>query len=232
MALPVIDTPKYSVKIPSTQKEVTYRPYLVKEEKVLMLAMESEDQSQILRAVQDVIDACTFGKLQVKQLATFDLEYLFLKLRSKSVGEVSKINLKCSNCEESNEYELNLDALEVQGTEFDSKIMLTDKVGIKLRYPTVEDAQKISKLEGIEAVMKTVVNSIEMIFDENNVYPAKDSTPQELQAFVDSLNSAQFKKIEQFFQSMPSLKHDVKYTCSNCGTVNEFELKGLANFFG
>jgi len=232
MALPIIETPKYSVKIPSTGESVVYRPYLVKEEKVLMIAMESENQEQILRAVQDVIEACTFGKIDIKKLATFDLEYIFLKLRAKSVGEVSKIGLKCSNCSTSNEYELNLDTLEVTAGDVNSKIMLTDKVGIKMKYPSVADAQKIGSLEGVEAIMKTIIMSIEMIFDEDNVYPAKDSSTQELQAFIDSLSSEQFKKIEVFFRNMPALKHDVKYTCESCGTVNEFEIKGLANFFG
>jgi hypothetical protein len=234
MALPVIDTPKYSVKIPSTGKTVAYRPYLVKEEKVLMIALESENQEQVLTAVKDIIHACTYEKVDVDQLASFDLEYLFLKLRSKSVGETSTIGLKCSECQTSNSVDIPVDSIEVTMPEGSSNsIMLTDKIGITLRYPTVKDIQKLSATkEGVDQMMKTVVLCIENIYDDEKVYPAKDSTPKELEAFIDSLNSEQFKKIQRFFESMPSLKYDVKYTCENCGTVNEFELRGLANFFG
>jgi hypothetical protein len=234
MALPVIDTPKYTAKIPSTGKTVAYRPYLVKEEKILMIALESENQDQILTAVKDIIHACTYEKVDVDQLAAFDLEYIFLKLRSKSVGETSTVGLKCSHCETSNSVEIPVDSIEVtMPVESNSSIMLTDRVGIKLRYPTVKDIQKLASMkDGVDQMMRTVVMCIDSIFDDDKVYPARDSTPKELEAFIDSLNSEQFKKIQKFFESMPSLKHDVKYTCTNCGTVNEFELKGLANFFG
>lgn len=234
MALPIIDTPKYSVKVPSTGEKVLFRPYLVKEEKILMMAMESEDQEQILRAVKDIITACTYGKVDVDSLAIFDLEFLFLKLRSKSVGETSKVGLNCKNCETSNEVEIPIDSIDVQMGEKGANIIkLTDKVGITLKYPSVKDAEKISKLSGgVDTIMKTIVMCIENIFDEDKVYPSKDSTPAELEAFIDSLNSEQFKKIQVFFESMPTLKHTVKYKCEHCGADNEFELRGLANFFG
>ena len=234
MALPVIDTPKYSAKIPSTGKAVAYRPYLVKEEKILMIALESENQDQILTAVKDIIYACTYEKVKVDDLAAFDLEYLFLKLRSKSVGETSKIGLRCKSCDKTNEIEVDVNSIEVNMDDaVDSKIMLTDSVGITLRYPTVKDIQKLAGMkDGVDQMMRTVVMCIENIFDDNKVYPAKDSTPKELEAFIDTLNSDQFKKIQGFFEKMPSLKHDVNFMCEHCGTPNEFELKGLANFFG
>tara|TARA_B110000503_G_scaffold142212_1_gene238271 strand:+ start:280 stop:981 length:702 start_codon:yes stop_codon:yes gene_type:complete len=233
MALPIISVPKYSVTIPSTGISVVYRPYLVKEEKILMIAMESEDQTQILGAVKEIIAACTFDKVKTESLALFDLEYIFLKLRSKSVGEVSKIGLKCKECETSNEILIDLDTIEVQGLDnINYTIMVNDNIGMKLRYPTVKDASILSKYTGVEAAMKTMIACIENIFDENKVYPAKDSTPKELEQFIDSLNSEQFKKLQVFFERMPVLSHKVGYTCSKCSTVNELVIKGLANFFG
>jgi transcription elongation factor Elf1 len=234
MALPVIDTPKYMATIPSTGEKVSYRPYLVKEEKILMIALESENQEQILGAVKDIIGACTFNKVNVDELAIFDLEYLFLKLRSKSVGETSRVGLKCSNCETSNEVEIPIDTIEVSGVDKDNGvIMLTDKVGMKLRYPSVKDAEKLTNAkDNVGTIMKTIVMCIENIFDDEKVYPAKDSTPKELEAFIDSLNSEQFKKIQGFFESMPSLSYTTKFKCDSCGHENELVIKGLANFFG
>ena len=233
MALPIIEVPKYSVTIPSNGESVVYRPYLVKEEKVLMIAMESENQEQVMRAVKEVIAACTFNKINVDNLTVFDMEYVFLKLRSKSVGEVSKIGVKCGECSTLNDIEVQLDTLEVsKPTEDNSVVMVTDKIGVKLRYPTIKDASALSKYEGTEAAMKTIVACIDNIFDDEKVYPAKDSTPKELEQFLDSLNSEQFKKMQQFFETMPSLSHDAKFTCSSCGHQNELLIKGLANFFG
>ena len=233
MALPIVEVPKYSVTIPSTGESVVYRPYLVKEEKILMIAMESENQEQVMRAVKEVIAACTFNKINVDTLTVFDMEYVFLKLRSKSVGEVSKIGIKCAECSSLNDIEVQLDILEVTKPEEDSSVvMITDKIGVKLRYPTVKDVNVLSKYSGTEAAMKTIVACIDNIFDDEKVYPAKDSTPKELEQFVEALNSEQFKKMQKFFETMPSLSHDAKFTCSSCGHQNELLIKGLANFFG
>lgn len=232
MALPILDTPKYKAKIPSTGEDILFRPYLVKEEKVLMMALESEDQDQILRAVKEIISACTFGKVNSETLAIFDLEYLFLKLRSKSVGETSNIGIKCKKCDTSNEVSVNIDALEVTMPAGDvGTIMLTDKIGIKLRYPSVQDVSKLSKFEGADSVMKTVVTCIDNIFDADKVYPASQSTPRELEQFIESLSSEQFGKIKAFFDDMPGLKHKIEFDCDSCGTHNEFEVKGLQSFF-
>ena len=233
MALPIVDVPKYSVTIPSTEESVVYRPYLVKEEKILMIAMESENQEQVMRAVKEVIAACTFNKVNVDNLTVFDMEYVFLKLRSKSVGEVSKIGVKCGECSTLNDIEIQLDTLEVsKPTEDKSVVMITDKIGVKLRYPTVKDANLLVKYSGTEAAIKTIVACIDNIFDDDKVYPAKDSTPKELEQFLDSLNAEQFKKMQSFFETMPSLSHDATFTCSSCGHQNELLIKGLANFFG
>lgn len=235
MTLPLISVPKYSTKIPSTGDNIQYRPYLVKEEKILMIAMESENQDQIMNAVKDIVSACTYDKVDVDKLTVFDLEYLFLKLRAKSVGENTKIGVKCEKCEETNEISINLDTIEMPPLEKDSSvIMLTDTVGIKLRYPTVKDAkrqQNGNDASDMEMVFKAIISCIEHIFDADKIYPAKDSTPKELEAFLESLNAEQFKKINTFFEDMPALKKELKFDCTKCSHHNEFEVRGLANFF-
>lgn len=233
MALPIVEVPKYSVTIPSNGESVVYRPYLVKEEKILMIAMESENQEQVIQAIKEVIAACTFNKINVENLTIFDMEYIFLKLRSKSVGEVSKVSLKCTKCGTSNELEIQLDTLEIQKPETDySLVMITDKIGVKFNYPTVKVAAQLSKYSGTEAAMKTIVACIDNIFDDEKVYPAGDSTPKELEQFIDSLNSEQFSRMQKFFENIPSLSYDSKFECSSCGHQNELLIKGLANFFG
>lgn len=235
MALPRIDSPKYELKVPSTGAVVEYRPYLVKEEKILMMAMETKDQQQMIRALRDVIAGCTEGKIQADNLAMFDLEYVFLKIRGKSVGETSKVGMKCSECGHKNEVEIDLDKVEVQGEVKKSvKVALTDSVGVVLKYPTVKGIQKqLSKQGGNdrEITMAAVASAIESIYDAANVYPAEDEKAEDIVGFLDSLTSSQFKKISEYFEDMPRLKHEVKYTCGSCKAENKQTLEGLTNFF-
>lgn len=235
MALPRIDSPKYELKVPSTGAVIEYRPYLVKEEKILMMAMETKDQQQMIRALRDVIAGCTEGKIQVENLAMFDLEYVFLKVRGKSVGETTKVGLKCKSCDHKNEIEINLDDIEVQGEVKKSvKVALTDKIGVVLKYPTVKGIQKqLGKKDGdkAEVTMAAVASSIESIYDENDVYPAEDEKAEDLVNFLDSLTSTQFKKISEYFDDMPRLRHEVKFNCASCKAENSQILEGLTNFF-
>lgn len=235
MALPRIDSPKYELTVPSTGETVEYRPYLVKEEKILMLAMESKDQNQMIRALRDVIAGCTDGKVQVDKLAMFDLEYVFLKIRAKSVGETSKIGIKCTDCDTKNEFEINLEEVQVQGeVKKEAKIALTDSVGVVLRYPTVKGIQRqLGKNQGndAEVSMAAVASAIESIYDAENVYSAEDETSESLMGFLDSLTSQQFKKISEYFDDMPRLKHDINYKCKSCGVENKQTLEGLTSFF-
>ena len=235
MALPRIDSPKYELKVPSTGAVIEYRPYLVKEEKILMMAMETKDQQQMIRALRDVIAGCTEGKIQVENLAMFDLEYVFLKVRGKSVGETTKVGLKCKSCDHKNEIEINLDDIEVQGEVKKSvKVALTDKIGVVLKYPTVKGIQKqLGKKDGdkAEVTMAAVASSIESIYDENDVYPAENEKAEDLVNFLDSLTSTQFKKISEYFDDMPRLRHEVKFNCASCKAENSQILEGLTNFF-
>ena len=237
MALPRIEAPKYSVKIPSTGKTFQYRPYLVGEEKILMIAMESENQAQILQAIKDVVKACTFDKIEPDKLCTFDLEYLFLKLRAKSVGEISKVGLKCEKCDKATTVEINLDEIAVKTDDLpSSRIKLTETIGVTMTWPKVklidqlEGANKDSKLDNITDI---VLSCIDNIFDDKKVYPADEQTREELVEFLDSLNQSQFAKIQEYIEKMPKLEHTIQFDCTNkdCNHHNTLTISGMASFF-
>ena len=232
----VLNSAKYEVELPISKKTVEYRPYLVKEEKQLMLAIESQDPAMIMKTVQDIIDACTFGEIKSKNLPTAELELLFLKLRSKSVGETSRIGYKCTHCGHSNELVVNLEDVQIDiGEAKPNKVMITDKIGIKLKYPTASEVTKIvnsGEKTDINNIFGLITACIEAIFDEENVYDAKNLTQKEITDFVESLNSKQFENIKEFFEAIPKLRKDVSFTCEKCGTHNPLVLEGLQNFFG
>jgi DNA-directed RNA polymerase subunit M/transcription elongation factor TFIIS len=235
MPLPInLTTPTYEVKLPLSKKKVKYRPYLVKEEKLLMMAMESGDQKMIMKTVQDIIDECTFNEVKAKNLPTAELELLFLKLRAKSVGETSNIGYACTNCGTTNEISVNLEAIELDASNaVDPKIMLTDSVGVILKYPTAEDVTKVvaSGESEITNTFKVIGSCIETIFDKENMYQAEDLSQEEIDEFVESLSSRQFEKIKEFFQGIPKLSKVIHFDCTKCGTHNELKLEGLQNFF-
>jgi len=234
MALPKLVSSKYTLTVPSTGEVVEYRPYLVKEEKVLMTAFESKDKSQMIAALRDTIAGCTEGKVNIDTLAIFDFEYIFLKLRSKSVGETSKIGVKCTACDTRNEVEVKLEEVNVsKAQKKNNKVELTDEVGIMLRYPTVKGLYKQlthAKTEADQS-MATIISAIESIYDAENVYASENETEKSLMDFLDSLTADQFKKISAFFTDMPKLKHDVKFDCKKCSEKNSITLEGLENFF-
>jgi len=234
MALPKLDTPRYEMKIPSTNKKTVYRPYLVKEEKILMLAMESNDQTQMVRALKDVINSCTEGAIDVNELTMFDLEYVFMQLRSKSSGETTEVNIKCKSCETKNSVNINLSNVNVKvpkATEL--KIKLTDQVGLVMKYPSVSDMLDVQKSDDseINKIFSVIAKSIDSIYSGDEVFDAKEQSADELKDFIDSLNSEQFNKIRNFIENMPAAATMVSFDCSKCSTHNEVEIKGLANFF-
>lgn len=233
MALPILETQKFEATVPSTGKKVLYRPYLVKEEKILMMALESKDNKQVMQAIVDVIESCTFGKLKGTDLATFDLEYLFLKLRAKSVGEHSDFGLSCKECNTTNEVSVNLDEIEVEGVDKKAKIVkLTDNIGLTLKYPSMA-VLKSMDLENVNAdmMMKLIVSCIDSIYDAEKIYPASESTEKELVAFIESLSTKQFESIKGFIEKMPKLRKTVTFSCQKCGTENNVTLEGLQSFF-
>jgi len=238
MALPQLNLIKYDMTIPSTGQQIKYRPFVVREEKVLLTALESDDAQQISNAMRDIVEVCTFKEVDVKTLAMFDLELIFLKLRAASVGENAKVSIKCSNeeCKHDNPVDVNLAAVELQGDpQAAAVVQITDTVGVSLKYPTVmrvEDILKASKPEAaIDIAIGMIVASVESIHDADSVYPANESTPRELVDFIESLNKEQFTKVQEFFNNFPKLKEDVEFTCEKCNTVNNVTLEGLNDFF-
>lgn len=235
MSLPIVNAPKYSLTVPSTGEVVTYRPYLVKEEKLLMMALESQDESQIMRTLMDTISSCTFGAVTPAKLATFDLEYVFLQLRSKSVGESAKLKFKCSQCDEYTETTVDFNSIEPPKGNDIQRVKLMDNLSIQMKFPTVEDAMKLAKdgeeVSSVEQMFKTVITTIDTIFYNDDVLEAKDYSAEELMEFVESLSAEQFKSLTEFVQGIPSMKTDVEFDCESCGHHNVREVKGLANFF-
>ena len=234
MALPVLNAAKYRTVIPSTGKEIEYRPYLVKEEKILMVAMESKDQRQILIALKDVIKTCVYDEINVNELAMFDLESLFLKLRGKSVGETTEIKAKCLECDAENLQEINFDKVKDPVViKRDNKIELTSDVGVILRYPTVAGLEKHDpKANSVDQAMDMIIDSIDSIYDADNVYAAKDEGKKAVKGFIESLNSQQFKLLTEYFEDMPAVTYDLEFDCVKCGHHNKIELRGFDNFFG
>jgi len=230
MPLPVLEAPKYNLIVPSTKKKLQYRPFLVKEEKILMIAQESENQTQILQAIKDIISSCTFNKIDVNKSPMYDIEYIFLNIRAKSVGEVISFKLKCDECGEYNEVELNLEDVEVQfpEKEIDPNIRLNDTIGITLKPINLSD---VAKAKGKDAISEALSSSIDSIYDSDNVYSAATCSKKELDAFVDSLSHQHLQKIQEFILNQPTLKHTIEYTCKKCGHKNSYELSGLQSFF-
>ena len=240
MALPILNVPVYETVLPSTEKVIKYRPFLVKEEKILLTALEADDTKALSGAVRQIVNNCVQGELDVDKLPTFDIEYLFLRLRAKSVGEKVTIGLKpwgCPKnegklCENTTEVEINLEEVKVDKNKASSpKIMLDDKIGIKMRYPDINTIN-LTGTTTEAAGMDIIRGCVDMVFTEEETHERDSFTDEELDEFIDSLNSQQFKMMREFFDNMPVLKHTVKYKCSTCGEDKETTLQGLNSFFG
>mgnify|MGYP006164402415 FL=1 len=233
MALPKISVPVYDIVLPSTGKTLKMRPYLVKEEKVLMIALESSDPGQIADAVRSVIKEC-YSLDDINSLTTFDIEYLFLQLRGKSVGEEMELQIKCEKCEELNPFHVNVNDITITNVnEHNNIVMLTDTVGIKMRWPSVKTfgAINVEKLNSVEGLMDLIIECIESIFDEDAVYDSKQTSKEEMIDFIENLNSSQFKKVQGFFQDMPIVEYVNDLVCDSCGETSKIELRGLQSFF-
>lgn len=236
MALPKLnDVPKYELTIPSTGKEVTFRPFLVKEQKVLLIAMESQDEKQILNAIIDTIDACVYDKINIYNLANFDLEYMFLKIRSVSAGETSKVNLRCVDCEELTEVTIPLDKIKIDINPKEKEIALNDQYTLEMKYPgfnaSLLDIDDEDEGTLTKAIFKLIFMCLENLKTEEEIISFKDQPEEEIEQFLESLTSAQFDKIMNFINNLPRLKHEVSFDCSNCNTSNTLTLQGIQDFF-
>ena len=234
MALPKLSVPQYMVELPSTGEKISMRPYLVREEKVLLVALESKDPMQIQQAVRNLIMSCCDIK-NVGKLTSFDIEFLFLNLRAKSVGEKIKIGMKCEECETMNDIEIDIDDIKVSNLDVEKTFMLDQqkKIGMTLRYPTMDSLENIdlNKLDTVQGLMDLVVASVDTIFDDDNVYNADEETKEDLVDFVESFGSEQFKMIQDFFTNVPAMSYEDTFCCTNCQHKNTIGLKGLQSFF-
>jgi len=233
MPLPKIATPTYELVIPSTKKKIKYRPFLVKEEKVLIIAMESEDTTQIANAVKDVIKNCILTRgIKVEELSTFDIEYLFLKLRGKSVGEVINVTVGHTDseneCKQRTEVQIVIDDIEVSGDIKDGKVMLTDNLGVMLKYPRM-NALANGSMDDAESIFKFIADHVDYVFDSEQIY--NDFTKTEIEDWMGTLNQTQFQNIANWYADIPTLKHEVEWKCQGCGKEDKITLEGLQSFF-
>lgn len=235
MALPQLKTATYLTKVPSTGKEVEFRPYTVKEEKVLMIAQESKDIKQAFRALKSVVKDCV-NDINIDKLTMFDFEYLFVQLRSKSVGEVVDLQMKCQSDDKCNgvtAVQVNLDEIGVSDLPESNNIQLDDKIGITFSYPSMTIAEKYNGLKnpGVKEVFSMIVDCTESIYDEEQVYDCKNESRETVHSFFESLSSGQFAKVSEYFQKMPTVQHTIEYECAECKKEHKVELRGLQSFF-
>lgn len=234
MGLPIVATPKYEITIPSTGQKVEYRPFLVKEEKILLLASETKDEREQVRAMKEAIKNCTFEKVDVEKLAPFDIEYIFLKLRSKSVGETVEVSVSCDeNCKESVKIPIRLDDIEVKfNPQFTNRIQLSENIGVLMRYPSYDDLIRLSEVQknqDTNGIMEFIASCIETIFDKKEVYKTSEYSKKDVIDFLEQLSQLALRKLMNFFEYMPSVEKTVKYNC--CGKEKEVTLKGAQSFF-
>ena len=236
MALPKLTTPTYELELPSTDEKIKYRPFLVKEEKILMMAMESKATADITQAVKDIVSECTFKKIDITNMPMFDVEYIFLQIRSKSVGEVSKLKLLCPDDGKTYaEVELNLTEVKVQvGDDHTNKIELGDGKGMIMKYPTLESFKETGIRDINPSNMLDVIGTcIMQVYEEEGkkTYDPKDQTKKEVTDFIEQLNTKQFKQVQKFFETMPKLKHEVTIKNPKTKKESKITLTGLNDFF-
>jgi len=238
MALPVANTAKYELMLPSQQKTIKFRPFLVKEEKVLLMAMESGESKEMLSAIKEIVKSCTFGEMQAEDYPMFDIEYVFLQIRSKSVGEKTKLKVLCPDDGKTYaQTEIDLSKIEVFVDDDHSPNIIIDedrKLGVVMRYPALKDVDS-DTLQGdinIQKTYKMITSCIEQIYEGDKVYFRKDTPEKEIQEFVDNLSADQMKKLSTFYNTMPRLEHKVMVKNPKTEVESEVTLKGLASFFG
>ena len=238
MPLPKIATPTYELELPSTGQPIQYRPFLVKEEKLLVIALQSEDTKQITNSIKNVIKNCIITKgVKVEELPTFDIEYLFLNIRGKSVGEEIEVNIICPDDEETQvPVKINIDDIKVQkNEEHSTRIKIDDSIMMEMKYPSLEQFIKnnfdFSGANAIDQSFDLIASCIDKIYTEEEVWTTSDCTKKEINEFLDQMNSSQFKDIEKFFETMPKLSHTIKVKNPNTSVESEVVLEGLSSFF-
>ena len=245
MALPKIDVPTYETKLISTGKTVRYRPFLVKEQKLFLMAAQSTDEKETIDVVKQVLNNCILSDIDVDDLPTFDLEHLFMQLRARSVGEVVNLKYNCNNtvkddkgeekaCGSLVKFDLNiLDIKPIIDGKHSSKIEISDKLGIMMKYPTLNLIKNAGNLadEDVDTVLNVIVSCIDYIYDADQMYYAKDSTKEELLEFIENLQQEDMEKIQLFFNTMPKIAKELDFKCKKCGYEETITVQGIQNFF-
>jgi DNA-directed RNA polymerase subunit M/transcription elongation factor TFIIS len=243
MALPKIDVPIYTLELPLSKKKVRYRSFLVKEEKILLMAMESEDEKTVMESIKQIVNNCVLDELDVDTLPLTDLEFIFLNLRARSVGEIVNLQYKCNNkvkdaegeekvC--NNVVQIDVNLLEIKpeiNKKHNKKIELSKELGIVMRYPDFKIMESIDGATDTEKIMKIVSSCIDYIYDKETIYYRKDIEEKELVEFVDSMSREQFLKVQEFFDTLPKIKKEVDFKCNKCGHEENIVIEGLQNFF-
>jgi len=239
MALPIVETQTYELTLPSADVKVKFRPFLVKEEKILLQAMETEKQSEIVNALKQIVEACTFGTLNVNELPTFDLEYIFLNVRAKSVGEVAKLKVLCPDDKQTYaDVDIDLTKVEVQVDDSHNNNILIDeskKIGMILKYPTLGSIDVETSLDSkvsSKVIFDIISKSIYQIYEGDKIYNTTDYTKEELTKFIESLDSKTFKKVQEFYDTMPKLMHEIEVENPKTKVKSKVILQGLTDFFG
>lgn len=242
MALPKLDIPLFEVTLPLSKQAIKFRPFLVKEEKILLMAMESDDEKATILAIKQILNNCCQDDVDIENMPVTDLEFLFLNLRARSVGEVVELQYKCNNKvkdEQGNEktcghvVQFSTNILEIQPeipAEHTNKIEISDKMGMVMRYPTFKMMEN-TKGDETERIMDIVISSIDFIYDEESVYYSKDVSKKELIEFVESMTKEQFEKVQKFFETLPKIKKEIDFKCSKCGYSEHIVVEGIQNFF-
>lgn len=236
MALPKLnDTPKYELHVPSTGQKVRFRPYLVKEEKILMVAMESQDVNQIVNAISDTISACVVDDIDIEKLKMFDVEYMFTQIRGKSVGETSELNMPCEKCEEGNQVFIKYDDIKIDMPEEVSDIIpITDSIKLKMSWPSFRKLMSQfndMKEFNTDLAFKTLIVCIDSIMTEDEIFHMSDHTEEEANDFIESLTTAQLGKVREYLEAMPRLTYNIEFDCNHCSEHNTKELSGIQDFF-
>ena len=239
--LPKIDTPTYELKLPSTNKKIRYRPFLVKEEKILLMAQEGETVEEKIDAVKQIIRNCVLNDIDVEKLSTFDIEYLFIQLRSKSVGNIINLNYKKENCSEKENgpgdcqlpFLLDLDQVKVNTEQegYSNKIELTDEIGLIMKYPDFETLNRLLSAEDYDDLVKLIASCIEFIWDADDMHNVSDYTIEEVSEFIENLTQKQLDLINDFFENMPETVCEVNIRCPKCGFQKEMKVRGISDFF-
>lgn len=233
MPLPVLSTPTYELTIPSSGQTVQYRPFLVKEEKILLMANEGGEATEIVRAMKQIIGNCIQNGYNTDNMPLFDVEYIFLKLRSKSVNEFSEVGFRCPECDEVNRVQIDLSSVEIFTDDAHSnKVELTNDIGLIMKYPQL-DSINMNDLQStdVDTIFNVVSSCIDSIYQGEEIHDSGDYTREEISEFINNLTQEQFLKIQQFFDTMPKLSHTVPYTCNKCEYDEPLVLEGLQNFF-